>query len=150
MGSRTRRLAVPVVVGLAVLGGASPAFADGGLSVTPAVLEHRAQLGGVGSYTLNNTTRETLRVTVTVRPWRQQLNGTVIADPRANLTRYVRATTRTFTLAAGAKRAGVVPDGAARAPAARSTPASRRSASRPAPRAARGSSRSTGSSPRCG
>jgi hypothetical protein len=89
-----------------VLGlGASPAFADGGLSVTPAVLEHRAQLGKVGSYTLNNTTRETLRVTVTVRPWRQQLDGKVISDPRANLNRYVRATRRTFTLRAGAKRA---------------------------------------------
>src|SRR3954462_15682123 len=103
MGSRTRRFAVPVVACLGVLGVcSSPAFADGGLSVTPAVLEHRAQLGGVGSYTLNNTTRETLRVTVTVRPWRQQLNGTVVADPRANLTRYVRSTKRTFTLGAGA------------------------------------------------
>ncbi|WP_028064893.1 hypothetical protein [Solirubrobacter soli] len=68
------------------------------------MLEHRAQLGSVGSYTLNNTTKESLRVTVTVRPWRQQLDGTVISDPRANLTRYVRATTQTFTLSAGAKR----------------------------------------------
>jgi hypothetical protein len=103
MGSRTRRIAVPVVVSFGVLAGASPALADGGLSVTPAVLEHRAQLGGVGSFTLNNTTKESLRVTVTVRPWRQQLNGTVISDPRANLTRYVRATRRSFTLSAGAK-----------------------------------------------
>jgi hypothetical protein len=105
MGSRTRRLAVPVVVSFgALLGASSSAFAAGGLSVTPAVLEHRAQLGGVGSFTLNNTTKESLRVTVTVRPWRQQLDGKVISDPRANLTRYVRATTRTFTLGAGAKR----------------------------------------------
>src|SRR4051795_4134977 len=101
MGCRTRRLAVPVVVGLGVLGGVSPAFADGGLSVTPAVLEHRAQLGSVGSFTLNNTTKESLRVTITVRPWRQQLNGTVVSDPRANLTRIVRATSRSFTLRAG-------------------------------------------------
>src|SRR3954454_3033380 len=105
MGSRTRRLAVPFAVSAGVLAlSAAPAFADGGLSVTPAVLEHRAQLGGVGSYTLNNTTKESLRVTVTVRPWRQQLDGTVISDPRANLTRYVRATTKTFTLGAGARR----------------------------------------------
>jgi hypothetical protein len=104
MKSRTRRVAVPVVLGLGVLAGASPdAFADGGLSVTPAVLEHRAQLGPVGSYTINNTTKESLRVTVTVRPWRQQLDGTVISDPRANLTRYVRAARRTFTLRAGAR-----------------------------------------------
>jgi hypothetical protein len=106
MVSRTRagRFAVPVVACLGLLGvSASTALADGGLSVTPAVLEHRAQLGSVGSYTLNNTTKETLRVTVTVRPWAQQLNGTVVSDPKANLTRYVRATKQTFTIGAGAK-----------------------------------------------
>jgi hypothetical protein len=94
---------VPFVAVLGVFGGAVPAYADGGLSVTPAVLEHRAHLGSVGSFTLNNTTKESLRVRVTVRPWRQQLNGTVISDPRANLTRYVRATRRSFTLRAGAR-----------------------------------------------
>jgi len=104
MRSRTRRLAVPVAVSIGVLGGAAPAFADGGLSVTPAVLEHRAQLGSVGSFTLSNTTKESLRVTITVRPWRQQLNGTVISDPRANLTRIVRATSPSFTLRAGSRR----------------------------------------------
>jgi hypothetical protein len=105
MGSRTRRLAVPFAVSAGVLALSGPeAFAGGGLSVTPAVLEHRAQLGGVGSYTSNSTTTETLRVTVTVRPWQPQLNGMDVADPRANLMRYLRATTRTFTLRAGAGR----------------------------------------------
>jgi hypothetical protein len=104
MGSRTRRFAVPVVACLGALGVcSSSAFAAGGLSVTPAVLEHRAQLGSVGSYTLNNTTNESLNVTVTVRPWLQQLNGNVLADPKANFTRYVRATKQTFTIGAGAK-----------------------------------------------
>jgi hypothetical protein len=104
MGSRTRRFAVPVVACLGALGVcSSSAFAAGGLSVTPAVLEHRAQLGSVGSYTLNNTTNESLKVTVTVRPWLQQLNGNVLADPKANFTRYVRATKQTFTIGAGAK-----------------------------------------------
>jgi len=103
---KTRRLAVPMVVAcVGVLGSATAAHAQtGGLSVTPASLENRAKLGTVGSLTLNNTTKETLRVTVTVRPWQQQLNGTVVADPRSNLTRYVRATARTFSIGAGAKR----------------------------------------------
>lgn len=103
---KTRRLAVPMVVAcVGVLGSAGAAHAQsGGLSVTPASLENRAKLGTVGSLTLNNTTKESLRVTVTVRPWKQQLNGTVVSDPRANLTRYVRATTRTFTIGAGAKK----------------------------------------------
>jgi hypothetical protein len=104
---KTRRLAVPVVVAcVGGLGSATAAHAQsGGLSVTPASLENRAKLGTVGSLTLNNTTKESLRVTVTVRPWRQQLNGTVVADPRSNLTRYVRATRRSFTIGAGVKRA---------------------------------------------
>jgi len=103
---KTRRLAVPMVVAcVGALGSATAAHAQsGGLSVTPASLENRAKLGTVGSLTLNNTTKESLRVTVTVRPWRQQLNGTVVADPRSNLTRYVRATTRSFTIGAGTKR----------------------------------------------
>jgi hypothetical protein len=103
---KTRRLGVPMIVAcVGVLGSAAAAHAlSGGLSVTPASLENRSKLGTIGSLTLNNTTRETLRVTVTVRPWRQQLNGTVISDPRSNLTRYVRATKRSFRIGAGAKR----------------------------------------------
>jgi hypothetical protein len=99
---KTRRLAVPMVVACAgLLGSAATAHAAGGLSVTPAVLEHTMKRGTVGSMTLNNSTNETLRVTVNVRPWRQQLNGTVIGDMRATLNRYVRATNRTFTVRAG-------------------------------------------------
>ncbi|HWK29135.1 MAG TPA: hypothetical protein VNS09_21415 [Solirubrobacter sp.] len=67
------------------------------------MLEHKANLGKVGSFTLQNTTKETLRVSVTVRPWRQQLNGDVVSDPKANLTRYVRATRRSFKIKAGQK-----------------------------------------------
>src|SRR4051812_34535491 len=99
---KTRRLAVPMVVACAgLLGSAATAHAAGGLSVTPAVLEHTMKRGTVGSMTLNNSTNETLRVSVNVRPWRQELNGTVIGDMRATLNRYVRATNRTFTVRAG-------------------------------------------------
>jgi len=102
---KTRRLAAPVVVAcVGLFGGTATAHAAGGLSVTPASLEHNARLGTIGSLTLNNTTNETLRVTVTVRPWMQELNGNVIADPRATLTRYVRASSSVFTVAAGARR----------------------------------------------
>jgi len=99
---KTRRLAVPVVVACAgVFGTATTAHAAGGLSVTPAVLEHTMKRGTVGSMTLNNTTNETLKVTVNVRPWRQELNGTVIGDMRSTLNRYVRATKRSFRIKAG-------------------------------------------------
>jgi hypothetical protein len=102
---KTRRLVAPVVVACAgVLASAATAHAAGGLSVTPAVLEHSATRGTVGAMTLNNSTNETLRVTVTVRPWRQELNGNVLSDLTNTLSRYVRATHTTYTLRAGQKR----------------------------------------------
>jgi hypothetical protein len=105
LSSTTRRLAAPMVIACAgLLAGSATAHAAGGLSVTPALLEHSAKRGNVGSMTLNNSTNESLKVTVTVRPWRQQLNGNVLSDLTANLSRYVRATKRTFTIGAGAKR----------------------------------------------
>ena len=110
----SRRFAVPMVVACAgVFGAAEAAHAAGGLSVTPAILEHRAALGTVGSLTLNNTTNETLKVTVNVRPWRQELNGKVLTDPRATFNRYVRATRRSFTIARRRQGAGHLPDGPA-------------------------------------
>src|SRR4051794_29111162 len=64
---KTRRVAAPVIVAcVGMLGTAASADAAGGLSVTPASLEHRAKVGTVGSVTLNNTTNETLRVTIVV------------------------------------------------------------------------------------
>lgn len=104
VSATSRRFAVPMVFAcVGVFGVAEAAHAAGGLSVTPAVLEHRAARGDVGSLALSNTTNETLRVTVNVRPWRQELNGRVMTDPRATFNRYVRATRRSFTLRAGAK-----------------------------------------------
>jgi len=103
---KTRLLAAPVVVACAgLLGSAATAHAAGGLSVTPAILEHSMKRGTVGSMTLKNTTNETLKVTVTVRPWRQQLDGTVIGDLRSTFSRYVRATKQSFTIGAGQRHA---------------------------------------------
>ncbi len=104
VSGKSRRLAAPVVVAcVGVLGSAATAHAAGGLAVTPAILEHRATVGNVGSVTLNNTTRETLRVTVRVRPWRQELNGRVMTDPRSTFSRYVRASRSSFRIRAGAR-----------------------------------------------
>jgi hypothetical protein len=103
---KTRRVAAGMAVAcVGALGSATAANAQsGGLSVTPASLENKAKRGTVGRLTLSNTTKETLKVTVNTRPWRQELNGTVVADSRSTLNRYVRATKRTFTIKAGAKR----------------------------------------------
>ena len=101
-----RRLAAPTLLAcVGAFGTAATAQAQdsGGLSVTPAIIEHRATKGRVGSLTLTNTTRETLRIRVRVRPWRQQLNGRVVTDERATLSRYVRASRSSFRLRGGLK-----------------------------------------------
>ena len=75
---------------------------QGGVEITPAMVERTAKRGNVGSFTVKNTTRNTLRVTVTVRPWLQNRStGQVSANLRASLSPYVRASPRTFDLRPG-------------------------------------------------
>ena len=64
---------------------------QGGISITPATVEATAKRGSVGTFTVKNTTKDTIRVTVTVRPWSQNRNtGKVAINKRANLSPYVR------------------------------------------------------------
>ena len=44
---------------------------QGGVSITPASVETTAKRGRVGSITVKNTTKDTMRVTINVRPWIQ-------------------------------------------------------------------------------
>jgi hypothetical protein len=83
---------------------AQAAQQQGGVSITPAVLEATARRGRVGTFTVRNTTRDTLRVTVTVRPWIQNRNTAQVAlNKRASLTPYVRASPQTFNLRPGTR-----------------------------------------------
>jgi hypothetical protein len=75
---------------------------QGGVSITPAAIERTARRGTVGTFTVKNTTRDRLRVTVTVRPWVQNRSTAAVAlNKNATLTPYVRASPQTFTLAPG-------------------------------------------------
>jgi hypothetical protein len=75
---------------------------QGGLSITPAAIEQTARRGRVGTFTVKNTTRDTLRVTVTVRPWIQNRStAAVTLNKNARLTPYVRASPQTFDLRPG-------------------------------------------------
>jgi hypothetical protein len=78
--------------------------AEGGLSVTPAILETTARSGASGSATVKNSTSRKLRVTVRARPWRQSRSGAVAADRRRPLG-VVGVGASSFTLAAGEQRA---------------------------------------------
>ena len=75
---------------------------QGGVSITPALVEKTAKRGNVGSVTIKNTTKDTMRVTVNVRPWIQnRANGSVVLNTRASLSPYVQASPATFNLAPG-------------------------------------------------
>jgi hypothetical protein len=79
--------------------------AAGGVALTPQTVEHSARKGTLGSVTIKNTTTGTLRMTVRVRPWIQnRTTGQVNANFNVSLSRYVRASTSSFNLAAGSSR----------------------------------------------
>ena len=75
---------------------------QGGVAITPAVLEQTARRGRVGTFTVKNTTKDTLRVTVTVRPWIQNRSTAAVAlNKNATLTPFVRASPQSFDLRPG-------------------------------------------------
>jgi hypothetical protein len=80
------------------------AIAAGGLSISPALVEHLAQPGVVGSIEVKNTTSVPLAIKVAARPWRQARSGAVAPDRRKTLARQVRVSIGSFTLAPGARR----------------------------------------------
>lgn len=95
------------IVAVALLGagfGAGQASAaQGGLSITPGILEEVARTGGIGGVKIANTTRKPMRVRLAVRPWRQARNGSVTPNRRRTLGK-VRPNRGSFRLAAGASR----------------------------------------------
>lgn len=100
----TRRSAIAAVGLLAGGVGASHALAaGGGLSVSPGILEHTANPGGVGAVTISNTTGASMAVKLALRPWVQSRGGEVSPN-RSRTLGEVRPNASSFTLAAGASR----------------------------------------------
>jgi P pilus assembly chaperone PapD len=101
----TRTLIIAIAAA-ALLGSAalSQALAAGGLSISPAIVEHAAQPGTAGSVEVANTTSGPLAVTVAVRPWRQARSGAVAPNRRRSLASQVRVSASSFSLAPGARR----------------------------------------------
>ena len=77
---------------------------SGALSLTPATVERPAHAGEGDTVTIVNNSKRDLRITVTPRPWRQGGEGTVAADRRRTLGRFVRVSDSAFTLDAGEHR----------------------------------------------
>ena len=104
-------LGVVIVAGLAAAqlasaeGPSAPraAAAQGGVSVTPSVVQTTARRNASGRVTIRNASGRKLRMTVRARPWRQAASGAVAANRRRSL-RGVRVSARKFTLASGVSR----------------------------------------------
>lgn len=97
---------LPLAIAAAALAGVAlpQALAAGGLSISPALVEHLAQPGAVGSIEVKNTTSVPLAIKVAARPWRQARSGAVAPDRRKTLASQVRVSAGSFTLAPGARR----------------------------------------------
>jgi hypothetical protein len=80
------------------------ADAAGGLSVTPAVIEHTAARGDTAPIMVINSTSQPLKITVTPRPWAQARSGAVAPDRRRTLLSRLEVSVRSFTLPAGGRR----------------------------------------------
>ena len=80
------------------------AAAAGGLSMTPAILEQTARRGVSDTVELVNSSDRKLNVRIAARPWRQSRSGTVAADRRRSLSRFVRVSATSFALNPGARR----------------------------------------------
>ncbi|HEX4344802.1 MAG TPA: hypothetical protein VHZ31_04510 [Solirubrobacteraceae bacterium] len=82
----------------------APATAAGGLAMSPAITEHLAQVGVVGSVDVSNTTSGPLAITVTPRPWSQASSDAVAPNRRKTLSSQVAVSAGSFSLAAGAHK----------------------------------------------
>jgi hypothetical protein len=83
---------------------AASAAAAGGLSIKPAILEQTARRGASDTVEVVNSSDRKLNITIAARPWRQGRTGTVAADRRRSLSRFVRVSDSSFALARGARR----------------------------------------------
>jgi hypothetical protein len=100
---RTTLLSLSAAAALAVA--VTPtAIGAGGLSLSPAVVEHAAKVGSVGTVVVDNSSATPLKITVTPRPWKQALSGAVAPDKKKTLLSQVGVSARSFTLAAGTKK----------------------------------------------
>jgi hypothetical protein len=80
------------------------AAAAGGLSIKPAILEQTARRGVSDTVEVANSSDRKLDVTIAARAWRQSRTGTLAADRRRTLSRFVRVSDSSFTLDGGGRR----------------------------------------------
>jgi len=93
-----RHAATALALSFAAFGTAAAlASGSGSISLSPPVLTHTAVAGSVGSMTVANTTGQTMKTTVTVRPWTQVASGAASPNQSASLGQ-VRVSASSFTL----------------------------------------------------
>jgi hypothetical protein len=91
----------------AVAGGAAAKQNEGGLALSPALIEHGAQPGTLATVTVANRSAAPLAVAVTPRPWVQNAAGRVSPNRRKTLPG-VSVNQSKFTLPAGGEQQVIV------------------------------------------
>jgi hypothetical protein len=100
-----RKLSITIAAAALLAGLSIPqALGAGGLSISPAIIEHLATPGAVGTVVVKNATTGPLAVTVTPRPWNQARSGAVAPNRHKKLTSQVRVSAAAFSLPAGASK----------------------------------------------
>jgi hypothetical protein len=91
----------------AAAGGTAAKQTEGGLSLSPVLIEHNAQPGTLATATVANRSAAPLAVTVTPRPWVQDSTGKVSPNRRKTLPG-VSVDQSKFTLAPGSEQQVIV------------------------------------------
>jgi hypothetical protein len=84
----------------AAAGGVAAKQGDGGLSLSPVIIETKAQSGGLATLTVANRSAAPMEVTVTPRPWLQSADGKVAPNRKSTLAG-VSVSQPKFTLTPG-------------------------------------------------
>jgi hypothetical protein len=104
MKQSAKATAAIVGVAMSIALAAPQALANGGLSISPSVVEGGASRGVIGSVSVSNTSSVTMKIMATVRPWAQASNGAVTPNAHRVLSSEIRLSRSAFSLAAGQKQ----------------------------------------------
>jgi hypothetical protein len=91
------------VVGLSagVAFAAPQAIGDGGLSISPSIIQGPSSPGVLATVSINNTSTVPMQITASVRPWVQALTGAITPNTHRTLDSDIALSSHSFSLPAG-------------------------------------------------
>jgi hypothetical protein len=103
--NHSAKIAAAIIGMSASLALAAPqALADGGLSISPSIVEGSASPGVIGTVSVSNTSNVTMKINASARPWIQASSGAVTPNAHRTLNSVISLSRSAFSLAAGQKQ----------------------------------------------